>query len=80
MCAISHVAQDPVCTLVSALGGEVMAAARGNPKQIAKRVDDPIRETSTPTTMSCRHTIKETVLGLLCTYPVTNLTLPLVWV
>lgn len=37
-------------------------------------------ETSTPTTMSFKHIIKETVWGLLCTYPVTNITLPLMWI
>lgn len=79
VCVVNHMAQGPVCTLVSALG-ELVAAARRNPKEILKRVDIPIQETSTPTTMSCRHIIKETVLGLLCTYPVTNTTLPLMWV
>lgn len=76
---ISHTAQGPVCTLVSVLGGELVAAARGNPKRIAKRVDAPIQETGMPTTMAFRH-IEETVLGLLHAYPVTNIPLPLVWV
>lgn len=36
VCAISHMACSPVCSLAPALGGELVAAARGNPKQIAK--------------------------------------------
>lgn len=44
MCAISHMAQGPVCTLLSALGGELVATAIGNPKQIAKRVDVTIQK------------------------------------